>query len=85
MISPSGFLFKENYLGVPEGLVADKEESLLDIFDHVLIKVREPFLRIKEKINPIVYIEVVKQTALTIACRDEEATAPKKSASPRNG
>lgn len=54
------------------GLMADIEEISLEISQPVQIKAIDPFLRIRKKISPMVNLEAMKQTELTITGDDEE-------------
>lgn len=52
--------------------MADIEEISLEISQPVQIKAIDPFLRIRKKISPMVNLEAMKQTELTITGDDEE-------------
>lgn len=53
--------------------VSNKEETSLDIAVLVLIKAIDPFLNMRKKIDPLVNIEAMKQTTLTIVSGDERS------------
>lgn len=63
----------------------DKKESSLGSVEPVLFKAKDPFLRIWKDIGPIISLEVMKQTTLTIAGDGDErrAPTPKKRAPPQ--
>lgn len=79
-MSQWGVLFWVKCIWVLEGFALDKETSSLEPAMPIPIKARDPFLRIRKKIGPMLNLEVRRQTVLTIA--EEEAPTPKKKASP---
>lgn len=56
----------KNCVGFLDEFVAIKKGTSLKIAESILIKARDPFLKIRKKIDSMVNIEAMKQTTLTI-------------------
>lgn len=59
-----------------DGFVLGKDRFAFKVATVVPLKVRDPFLRVKKKMEPVVDIKVGRQAASTLAIFEAEAPQP---------
>lgn len=78
IMSHEGILSWQKCVGALDVFLREKDEFSTETVEFTLVKARDPFLWIWKKIDPMVNLEVTKQTVLAITDGGvEEASAPR--------